>query len=105
MLQKDIFEKFKILFPMYSQAVTTWFPNGKGSIRVRLGEVNGDFVFTFKNNNEWKFTYQYTKTGIDIISTRISKYIIAFHTKEQAEEFLSYPENIQLLKDYFMIDK
>ena len=57
------------------------------------------------NNNEWKFTYQYTKTGIDIISTRISKYIIAFHTKEQAEEFLSYPENVQLLKDYFMIDE
>lgn len=55
------------------------------------------------NNNEWKFTYQYTKTGIDIISTRISKYIIAFHTKEQAEEFLKYPENIQLLKDYFII--
>lgn len=30
-------------------------------------------------------------------------YHIAFHTKEQAEEFLSYPENIQLIKDYFMI--
>lgn len=28
---------------------------------------------------------------------------IAFHTSEQAEEFLSYPENIQLLKDYFML--
>lgn len=28
---------------------------------------------------------------------------IHFHTKEQAEEFLSYPENVQLLKDYFMI--
>lgn len=28
---------------------------------------------------------------------------IMFHTKEQAEEFLSYPENVQLLKDYFMI--
>ena len=28
---------------------------------------------------------------------------IAFHTKEQAEEFLSYPENIELLKDYFTI--
>lgn len=28
---------------------------------------------------------------------------ICFHTKEQAEEFLKYPENIQLLKDYFMI--
>ena len=30
---------------------------------------------------------------------------IAFHTSEQAKEFLSYPENIQLLKDYFMINK
>lgn len=28
---------------------------------------------------------------------------VMFHTKEQAEEFLSYPENVQLLKDYFMI--
>lgn len=28
---------------------------------------------------------------------------IAFHTKEQAQEFLSHEENIQLLKDYFMI--
>lgn len=28
---------------------------------------------------------------------------IAFYTMEQAEEFLKYPENIQLLKDYFMI--
>lgn len=28
---------------------------------------------------------------------------ITFHTKEQAEEFLSYSENVQLLKDYFMI--
>lgn len=29
---------------------------------------------------------------------------IVFHTKEQAEEFLSYPENVQLLKDYYMIN-
>lgn len=28
---------------------------------------------------------------------------IAFHTKKQANEFISYPENIQLLKDYFMV--
>lgn len=28
---------------------------------------------------------------------------LCFHTKEQAIEFLSHPENIQLLKDYFMI--
>lgn len=28
---------------------------------------------------------------------------IAFHTKKQAEEFLKYSENIQLLKDYFSV--
>lgn len=28
---------------------------------------------------------------------------IAFHTEEQAKEFLKYTENVQLLKDYFMI--
>lgn len=28
---------------------------------------------------------------------------LRFHTKEQAKEFLEYPENVQLLKDYFMI--
>lgn len=28
---------------------------------------------------------------------------IAFHTRNQVEEFLTYSENIQLIKDYFMI--
>ena len=42
--------------------------------------------------------------GILCISDDITEqHLIAFHTKEQAEEFLSYLENIQLLKDYFMI--
>lgn len=28
---------------------------------------------------------------------------ISFHTKHQAEEFMSYPENLELVKQYFMI--
>lgn len=32
------------------------------------------------------------------------KRAIAFHTEEQAKEFLKYPENVELLKDYFMLD-
>lgn len=41
----------------------------------------------------------------DIVSARGYTYkrTFAFHTKEQAEEFLSYPENVKLLKDYFII--
>lgn len=31
------------------------------------------------------------------------KSLIAFHTYKQIKEFLKYPENVQLLKDYFMI--
>lgn len=30
-------------------------------------------------------------------------FITAFNTEEQAKDFLSHPENIQLLKEYFMI--
>lgn len=62
-------------------------------------------------NKEWKDT---TTTKFTIVSCYTIKrgfefnihsttciHHIAFHTKEQAEEFLSYPENVQLLKDYF----
>lgn len=30
--------------------------------------------------------------------------ILAFHTKEQRDKFLSFPENVQLVKDLLMID-
>lgn len=30
--------------------------------------------------------------------------ILTFHTEEQADRFLSFPENIQLVKDLYMID-
>lgn len=41
---------------------------------------------------------------ITITTSNSYKHFIAFHTKEQAEEFLKYPENVQLLKDYFQIN-
>lgn len=43
--------------------------------------------------------------GIAPLEGECFKNNIAFHTIEQANEFISYPENIQLLKDYFMINK
>lgn len=30
--------------------------------------------------------------------------LLAFHKKEQRDRFLSFPENVQLVKDYLMID-
>lgn len=48
------------------------------------------------NKNSYKFIVTTTTFFTD-------KCHIAFHTKEQAEEFLKYEENIQLLRNYFMI--
>ena len=65
-----------------------------------------------KANHEKLWTIRIYKTDDnDFIFNAIPLYgecfknNIAFHTIEQANEFISYPENIQLLKDYFMINK
>lgn len=60
-------------------------------------------------NEEWENAFELKY----VISCTVDKsfpihatnciHTIAFHTKEQAEEFLKYTENVQLLKDYFMI--
>ena len=56
-------------------------------------EIDVYYVFYGVHN---KFYVEYT-------NLYGNKRHIAFHTKEQAKEFLSYPENVQLLKDYYMI--
>lgn len=60
------------------------------------------------SSEEWKLnTIKYiidcNKNNFYITPCNNVIHHIAFHTREQAEEFLSKPENIQLLKDYFMI--
>lgn len=49
--------------------------------------------------------FHHTTYYFDIITTQFypDKSHIAFHTEEQAKDFLKHSENIQLLKDYFMI--
>lgn len=61
-------------------------------------------------NEEWNginsyvsIQYYIDKHNFDTCLNIYNKTNIAFHTKKQAKEFLKYPENIQLLKDYFMI--
>lgn len=62
-------------------------------------------------NPEWKnldnvYCIEYDTDINDFVFTDYcfrNKKHIAFHTEEQVKEFLKYPENVQLLKDYFMI--
>lgn len=58
-----------------------------------------------KEIKKWiiSFDENFDSFDVNFASTPYCWTHIAFHTKEQAEEFLSKPENVQLLKDYFMI--
>lgn len=67
----------------------------------------------WRNNNikKWYFapnTYYSPEDGNDMWDIVYAQYYnykrnFAFRTAKQAEDFLSHPENVQLLKDYFMI--
>ena len=49
--------------------------------------------------------YNHDTDTFNLINTTFIQHnIIAFKTIDYAEEFLSYLENVQLLKDYFMIN-
>lgn len=58
-------------------------------------------------DEEWeKDNYKY---AIEVSNGKIyeswckTKHLIAFHTKRQLQKFLSFPENVQLVKDFYMI--
>ena len=43
------------------------------------------------------------KAELDTSTVHDDKYFIAFHTSKQREEFVSYPENVKLLKQYYIM--
>ena len=55
MTHPEILTIFKQLFPLFAGGVDEWFPNGKNSIRVRISEVDIDYVFTYNDILDWKF--------------------------------------------------
>lgn len=55
MVHKDIYKMFKTFFPLYADMTKEYFPNGRNSIRVRMNGINKDYIFTFHDNNDWKF--------------------------------------------------
>lgn len=51
-----------------------------------------------------KFAISSFENNIYTLECRNEKRFLAFHEKEQIDKFMSYPENVQLVKDYLMID-
>lgn len=90
-----------VLFPIEKSALALLKIN-------QLIEVGYGGNITDKEWNRYcypKYFIEYNNESkiFRVMEFSYSKSHIAFHTKEQAEEFLKYPENVQLLKDYFMI--
>lgn len=59
---------------------------------------------------EWK-NVRLKKYGVLLYNSKIvtniyydTKQMIGFHTEEQVNKFLSFPENVQLIKDLYMVD-
>lgn len=53
MPHKEIFNKFKEIYVIDDDDVDCWFPNGKGSVRVR-SKVYGEFIFTYWSKKKWR---------------------------------------------------
>lgn len=54
MSQKEVYDKFKRIFPQFAENSKMWFPNGKNSIRIRHKNGN-DFIFTYNKETDWRF--------------------------------------------------
>lgn len=63
----------------------------------------GNAIKTSDNNTICIIYDVNTSTFMINVCSSLWRSHIMFHTIEQAEEFLEYIDNIQLLKDYFMI--
>ncbi len=53
MSPRQVWEKFKTVFPMYANNTEKWFENGKDSIRVRL--MNGKLYCFSVYGENFKF--------------------------------------------------
>lgn len=54
MPHNEIYERFKILFPLYPIGASLWSPAGEDAIRIKL-DKHMQFIFTFKGDRNWKF--------------------------------------------------
>ena len=56
MTHKDILKRFLIAYPIPENTIDCWFPNGKGSVRVRF--VNHvELIFTYSSDTSIFFEY------------------------------------------------
>lgn len=72
---------------------------------IEVGYSGNISIEEWNNPTILKYVVICRDNNINEDEYKLQKEAVAFRTAEQRKEFLSYPENIELLKDYFMINK
>ena len=73
-------------------------------IELGYGGMITDEEWENENKSKWVINCDLIKEKkFEILELFLDKFFIAFHEESQAEEFMSYPENVELLKQYYMI--
>ena len=65
------------------------------------GEITNE---EWNNKNTKRYGIGVSRSTIYKITVFTAKNILTFHTEEQLDRFLSFPENIQLVKDLYMMN-
>lgn len=74
-------------------------------IELGYGGMITDEEWRDENTEKWS-VLNHNFGDFDIVNVTIRfgwKSFISFHTKQQAQEFISYSENVELIKQYYMI--
>lgn len=55
-------------------------------------------------NSDWKYCISICNKEISLCTSVYLRDLVSFHTAIQRDRFLSFPENVQLVKDLYMVD-
>ena len=75
-------------------------------IELGYGGMVSEEEWRDENAEKWSVLYNHNFGDFDIVKMTKGygwKSFISFHTKQQADEFMSYPENKELIKQYYMV--
>ena len=105
------FNDFEKLIEDYGQSETASAKSALAFLKIRLliAEAYGGNP-TFDEKNDWDFEHfgmKFTDDGEPWVCSSIADEQvkdIAFYTDDQAEEFMSHESNVQLVKDFYMVD-
>lgn len=70
MSHNEVVKRFKQYFNIDEHNIECWFPNGKGSVRIRL-IGHGDLIFTLYSKRNWRL--ETVDSWLDSVKVNVQK--------------------------------